>query len=84
VTRAAPGQSFHNYGFAFDWVPLLPHDRAAGMWVAAWDSISSYKAGQAIATRHQLVPLKWERPHLQAVEYQDYKALQKRFGKKCS
>lgn len=75
VTDAMPGQSFHNYGFAFDWVPLIPDKKAFGMYVADWKGEDAYATGRRVAALYKLRWLSWESPHLEDAIYEDYHAL---------
>lgn len=76
VTNARGGQSFHNYGRAFDWVPLTANDKNPEMFEAAWSNSYAYEQGQLIAAKHQLRWLSWETPHLEDANFKDWKDLQ--------
>jgi peptidoglycan L-alanyl-D-glutamate endopeptidase CwlK len=75
VTRARAGQSFHNYRAAIDWVPLIPHEKAAGFYEAGWNATSIYIRAQALAASFGLRALTWETPHLEDARYKDWRAL---------
>jgi peptidoglycan L-alanyl-D-glutamate endopeptidase CwlK len=75
ITKARGGQSFHNYGRAVDWVPLVEATKAPGMYDAGWDREDLYQQGQAIAKRHGLVALDWESPHLQDALFRSWREL---------
>ncbi len=77
VTNAGPGQSFHNYGRAIDFVPLKAAGKAAGMFEAWWNGNAVYKKAQDIAKKHGLRALSWETPHLEDANYANWKALKK-------
>jgi hypothetical protein len=87
VTRARPGQSMHQYGLAVDYVPLLPHPKAAGMFIDVWghkDEARLYKRAQEIAARHQLRRLSWEQPHLEDATLANWQAAARQYGNPCS
>ena len=75
VTNARGGQSFHQYGRAIDWVPLIPHPRAKGMFEAGWGEKDLYAAGQAKAHAYQMRALDWETPHLEDARFKNWREL---------
>lgn len=75
VTNAKGGQSFHNFGLAIDWVPLVHAPKALGMYEADWDGDEAYATGQTIAEQFKLRWLSWESPHLEDGTYTDYHAI---------
>jgi hypothetical protein len=92
VTKARAGQSFHNYGLAIDWVPLLAHPKALNTFVvpiprtievvnfeAYWDGDDFYAAGQAKGVRYELRNLSWETPHLEDAKYPNWRALAEKY-----
>ena len=72
VTNAKGGQSMHQYGLAFDFVPLTP-SKASGMHEADW-SDKAYKPYHDIAAKHGLRRLSWETPHLEDATVKDWRA----------
>ncbi len=75
VTNAQGGQSFHNYGYALDWVPLKRVDKAADMYEAMWDDEASYDKGNAIAHGLGMRSLSWETPHLEEASFATWREL---------
>ena len=75
VTQAKAGQSFHNYGLAFDWVPLRLVEKADGMYEADWDNKSAYNTGAKIAAQLRLRSLSWETPHLEDARFANWREL---------
>lgn len=73
VTYAKEGQSYHNYGLAFDWVPLREVSKNAGFWESDWDNENAYKIGASIGHDVQVVPIKWETGHLQDGRYKTFR-----------
>ena len=65
VTKARPGESYHNYGLAFDWVPLKRTAKNADLWVANWDDETAFKLGEHVGLSFGLVGISWETGHLQ-------------------
>ena len=78
-TDALPGQSFHNYGHAFDWVPLSEDGKAADMYNANYEDSSSYKIGQEIGVQFDLRPISWETPHLEDGKFKNWHELKAYF-----
>lgn len=75
VTNAKAGQSFHQYGVAIDFVPLV-FAKARGFWRADW-SAKAYAPYLKIAAQHGLRRLSWERPHLEDASLKDWRAAAK-------
>lgn len=75
VTNAMAGQSFHNYGYAFDWVPLRRVDKAADMYEAMWVDNASYAKGNALAHGFGMRSLSWEQPHLEDARFANWREL---------
>lgn len=73
VTFAKEGQSYHNYGLAFDWVPLREVPKNAGFWESDWDNEKAYKVGASIGHHVKVVPIKWETGHLQDGRYATFR-----------
>lgn len=85
TTRARPKESYHNYGFAIDWVPLIAHPKAIDMFETIWHLPKDvqnrlYSLGQNPAISYGLKSLSWEQPHLQDVRYSHHSELYKKFG----
>ncbi len=81
VTRAQPGESYHNYGFAIDWVPIIRHDKAQGMYQDVWKhpmEHTLYAQGQVLGLDFGLHPLSWEEPHLQDVRFKHWTELKEK------
>jgi hypothetical protein len=81
VTKARPGQSYHNYGLAFDWVPLVRHPKKEGYYMAMFEDEAAYRKGAAIGKPHLIVPISWESGHLQDGKYASLADVWKVFGK---
>jgi peptidoglycan L-alanyl-D-glutamate endopeptidase CwlK len=81
VTNARGGQSFHNYGRAFDWVPLTANAKNPQMFEANWSNNLVYQQGQIEGTKFYFRWLSWETPHLEDANFKDWKDLQA-FSKK--
>lgn len=75
VTRARGGQSFHNYGRALDFVPLVANKKNPGFFDAGWEAAPLYKRAAAIAAKYGMKALSWETPHLQDANFSSYTAL---------
>ncbi len=75
VTNAQAGQSFHNYGLAFDWVPLMRVVKADGMYDCDWDNDTIYKIGAEIGMKYGLRALSWETPHLEDAHFANWREL---------
>jgi peptidoglycan LD-endopeptidase CwlK len=79
VTNAKAGQSFHNYGFALDWVPLVAAPKAYGLFEAAWDDVENYAAGQNVAKDFDMRSISWETPHLEDAHFTTWRDLAQQF-----
>jgi hypothetical protein len=81
VTRAMPGQSFHNYGRAIDWVPIMHTLKAADMYDTAWVMLSKpdqeklYLKCELISHDFGMRGLSWESGHLEDASFVDWKEL---------
>jgi len=82
VTNAEPGQSFHNYGLAFDWVPLKRVEKAEGMYEADWGNEAAYALGNSIGEKLGMRQLSWERPHLEDARFNNWRELKVSFPSK--
>lgn len=71
ITMAKPGDSYHNYGLAFDWVPLLPVEKPGGYYEAGWKAWELYGIGKEAAKTYGMRTLTWEEPHVESAEYKD-------------
>lgn len=78
VTNADSGQSFHNYGFAFDWVPLKRVVKADNMYEADWDNDPLYAVGADIGKRFEFRAVSWETPHLEDARFENWRELKSR------
>lgn len=75
VTNAMPGQSFHQYGRAFDWVPLVAHEKAEGLFECDWNDVAQYAKGKTLAESMAMTCLSWETPHIQDSNYKSWRDL---------
>ena len=73
VTKARPGESYHNYGLAFDWVPLKRTAKNADLWVANWDDETAFKLGEHVGLSFGLAGVSWETGHLQTSLYKTWR-----------
>ena len=73
VTKARPGESYHNYGLAFDWVPLKRTAKNADLWVANWDDETAFRLGEHVGLSFGLVGINWETGHLQTSLYKTWR-----------
>ena len=73
VTKARPGESYHNYGLAFDWAPLKRTAKNADLWVANWDDETAFKLGEHVGLSFGLVGITWETGHLQTSLYKSWR-----------
>ena len=73
VTKAKPGESYHNYGLAFDWVPLKRTAKNADLWVANWDDETAFRLGEHVGLSFGLVGISWETGHLQSSKYKSWR-----------
>ena len=69
VTKAKAGQSFHNYGLAFDWVPIKPTKKNPNLYDTCWDDETAFRLGEHVGLSFELTAISWETGHLQAAEY---------------
>jgi peptidoglycan L-alanyl-D-glutamate endopeptidase CwlK len=79
VTNAKAGQSFHNYGFALDWVPLVAAPKAYGLFEPSWDDVENYAAGQNVAKAFDMRSISWETPHLEDSHFATWRDLAQKF-----
>ena len=73
VTKARPGESYHNYGLAFDWVPLKRTAKNADLWVANWDDETAFRLGEHVGVSFELAAISWETGHLQSSKYKTWR-----------
>jgi len=73
VTKARAGESFHNYGLAFDWVPLKMSPKNPDLYVADWDDETAFRLGEHVGQSFELAAISWETGHLQASEYASWR-----------
>ena len=69
VTKARAGESFHNHGLAFDWVPLKISTKNPDLYVADWDDETAFRLGEHVGQSFELASISWETGHLQASEF---------------
>lgn len=80
VTNADSYQSFHNYGYAFDWVPLVRVIKGEGLYEADWGNEPYYAVGANIGKQFNLRSISWETPHLEDGQFENWRDLNKKFG----
>ena len=73
VTKARAGESFHNYGLAFDWVPLKMSPKNPDLYVADWDDETAFRLGEHVGQSFELSAISFETGHLQASEYASWR-----------
>ena len=73
VTKARPGESFHNHGLAFDWVPLKRTAKNADLWIANWDDETAFRLGEHVGLSFGLAGISWETGHLQTSKYKSWR-----------
>ena len=73
VTKAKPGESYHNYGLAFDWVPLKQSGKNADLWFADWDNETAFRLGEHVGISFCLAGISWETGHLQSSDYKSWR-----------
>ena len=73
VTKAKAGESYHNYGLAFDWVPLKPAPKDPTMLVVDWDDETAFRIGEHVGGSFQLNGISWEAGHLQSSQYANWR-----------
>ena len=82
TTKARPGQSAHQFGFAVDFVPFLSQAEAVALgvrpgwyWPKAehgdWEVLSELAAQHGLRT-----PISWDKPH---IEFPGWKEIRKRW-----
>jgi len=69
VTKARPGESYHNHGLAYDWAPLKPAPKDPTLLVVDWEDDTAFRIGEHIGLSFELAAISWETGHLQAAEY---------------
>ena len=75
VTKAKAGESYHNYGLAFDWVPVKPTPKDPKMLTADWDDATAYKVGEQAGHTFGLSAISWETGHLQDSRYKTWREI---------
>ena len=73
VTKAKPGESYHNYGLAFDWVPLKQSAKNADLWFSDWDNETAFRLGEHVGISFRLAGISWETGHLQSSDYKSWR-----------
>jgi len=73
ITKARAGESYHNYGLAFDWVPLKIWTKNPDLYVADWDDETAFRLGEHVGLSFELASISWEKGHLQASEYASWR-----------
>lgn len=73
VTKAKAGQSYHNYGLAFDWAPLKPAAKDPTLLEIDWGDDTAFRLGEHIGLSFELAAISWETGHLQAAEYPSWR-----------
>ena len=73
VTKARPGESYHNHGLAFDWAPLKPAPKDHTLLVVDWGDETAFRLGEHIGLSFELAAISWETGHLQAAEYPSWR-----------
>ena len=76
VTKAKPGESYHNYGLAFDWVPVKPTAKDPKLFSADWNDATAYKVGEQCGLSFDLASISWETGHLQDGRYKSWRDIQ--------
>lgn len=72
VTKARPGESYHNYGLAFDWV-CMKQTAGTDLFEADWDDETAFKLGERVGVTFGLKAISWETGHLQDVRYDSWR-----------
>lgn len=72
----------HQYGLAIDFVPLIPHGKAEGMFDAGWNAEKLYAKAHALAVKRDLRKISWETPHLEDASFRDWQHAKQVFGTK--
>jgi peptidoglycan L-alanyl-D-glutamate endopeptidase CwlK len=73
VTKARAGESYHNYGLAFDWVSLKISSKNPDLYVADWNDETAFRLGEHVGQSFELAAISWETGHLQASEYASWR-----------
>lgn len=73
VTNARLGESYHNYGLAFDWVPVRATPKNKNLFEADWDDSTAYKMGIQCGHTFNFVEVSWETGHLQDGRYKTWR-----------
>lgn len=73
VTKAKPGESYHNYGLAFDWVPMKPTSKDKSLLTADWGDDTAFKVGEQCGHTFELAAISWETGHLQDGRYKSWR-----------
>ena len=73
VTKAKPGESYHNYGLAFDWAPLKQSAKNADLWFADWDNETAFRLGEHVGVSFELAAISWETGLLQSSKYKSWR-----------
>jgi len=71
LTQAKPGQSYHNYGLAFDWVPLKTGK--GDLLDTNWDDETAFRLGEHVGLTFELAAISWETGHLQDSRYSSWR-----------
>ena len=77
VIKAKPGQSYHNYGLAFDWVPLKATPKNKDLYMADWSNNIAYKLGEKVGVSFELAAISWETGHMQTSKYASWRDIPK-------
>jgi hypothetical protein len=72
VTKARPGESYHNFGLAFDWTPMKPASKV-DLFQADWDDETAFKLGERVGITFGLSAISWETGHLQDGRYASWR-----------
>jgi hypothetical protein len=78
VTKAKPGESYHNYGLAFDWVPLKQSGKNADLWIADWNNETAFRLGEHVGVTFELVAISWETGHLQSSKFKSWRDISRK------
>jgi hypothetical protein len=73
VTNAKAGESYHNHGLAFDWVPLKMSPKNPDLYVADWNDETAFRLGEHVGGSFQLNGISWEAGHLQSSQYASWR-----------
>ena len=75
VTKARAGESYHNYGLAFDWVPVKPTAKDPKLFSADWEDETAFKVGEQAGHTFNLAAISWETGHLQDGRYTSWRTI---------